>query len=413
MKLLFILDSVEFPLAPNPILARRVAACLAQRGHSVHLLELWDGKTQPPPAPGCERTLLAFGDERKMNEALEYGRTEGSPLPLRLARLCLHPAGLLAAVRQILLHRPRRVQTTQKALVQLDRQYHFDAVIAVAAPFASAFALEQAPVGSLRLSWQMDPYAANESYTAAHAWDTERRLLTALDGVFVTPAMAALYEDDGPLKAFRSKMRVLDFPSLAPPPGPDQPRQPGRLRCVFVGSLYPQLRTPHYALSLFAALDDPEVELIFVGGGWESYPDDPAASCRKRLGDRLQILGPVPKQEADQWLERADLLLSLGNGVSNQVPSKIFEYFAAGKPILHLAKLENDPCLSYFDRWPLAFSLLEKEGTGQAVCEKLKNFLHQKGLCRLSYKQAEAVFSENTPSHAADCLQQFVEEHSL
>ena len=40
MKLLFILDTVEFPLAPTPALARRAAGLLARRGHTVHLLEL-------------------------------------------------------------------------------------------------------------------------------------------------------------------------------------------------------------------------------------------------------------------------------------------------------------------------------------------------------------------------------------
>ena len=71
MKLLFILDTVEFPLAPTPALARRAAGLLAQRGHTVHLLELWDGRTPPPAEPGCESHLLSFGDERRMNEAAQ------------------------------------------------------------------------------------------------------------------------------------------------------------------------------------------------------------------------------------------------------------------------------------------------------------------------------------------------------
>ena len=131
MKLLFILDTVEFPLAPTPALARRVAGLLAQRGHAVHLLELWDGRTPPPAAPGCKSHLLAFGDERRMNEALEFGRAGGTPVPLRLARLAAKPDAALAAVRQIALKRPRRLVAARSAIERLDAAEGFDAVVAV------------------------------------------------------------------------------------------------------------------------------------------------------------------------------------------------------------------------------------------------------------------------------------------
>lgn len=103
MRFLFVVDSVESPQAVNPELGRRLAACLAEQGHQVHLLELWDGQT-PPPAPAGAGTPdgvvlhdLPFADERLMNQALENGAKQGSPLPLRLARLAARPAAAAAA----------------------------------------------------------------------------------------------------------------------------------------------------------------------------------------------------------------------------------------------------------------------------------------------------------------------------
>ena len=68
MRFLLIVDSVEAPQAINPELGRRLAAQLAELGHQVHLLELWDGET-PPPAPAGAGTPngvvlhdLAFAD---------------------------------------------------------------------------------------------------------------------------------------------------------------------------------------------------------------------------------------------------------------------------------------------------------------------------------------------------------------
>lgn len=407
MKLLCILDSVEFPLAPTPAIARRAAALLAQQGHTVHFLELYDGETVPPEQPGCGRTLLPFADERVMNRVLEFGNPGGTPVPLRLLKLCAHPAAALAAVRQIALKKPRRISAAKKAIEALDRQYHFDAAVAVAAPYAGSFALAAADFGGKKSSWQMDPYAANHSYSAPGAFEREKELLAALDAVFIAPAMTQYYAPGAPLESYAAKAHVLDFPSLvSPPPAPHVQREGGRLRCVFVGSLYPTLRTPHYALELFCALNDPKLELVFVGGGWENYPADLLEPYRKILGDRLIVTGPLSAVRAAEEVARADVLLSLGNGVDNQVPSKIFEYFAAGRPVLHLAKLENDPCRPYFDRWPLALTLLESEGTGPEVLARLSAFLAEKGRSRLPFEEAARLFESNTPQAAARCLEE-------
>lgn len=407
MKLLFILDTVEFPLAPTPALARRVAQLLAQRGHTVHLLELWDGRTPPPAAEGCTSHPLAFADERRMNEALEFGRAGGTPVPLRLARLAAKPDAALAAVRQIALKRPRRLVAACHTIEALHAAEGFDAAVAVAAPYAGSFALAEAAVTCAKVSWQMDPYAANASYSAPGAWQKERQLADSMDRLLVAPAMARYYAAGAPLADFADRMSVLDFPSLVPPApaGLAARSAAGRRRCVFVGSLYPALRTPHYALELFRALNAPDWELVFVGGGWENYPADLPAPFAAALGDRLVITGPLPRARAEEFLAGADVLLSLGNDLDNQVPSKLFEYFAAGKPVLHLAKRTDDPCLGYFARWPLALCLTESDGAGPAVLRRLGRFLAEQGGHTLPFAEAARLFTENTPEHAADVLE--------
>ena len=104
MRILFILDSVENPTSANVLMAQRLAGVLCAAGHTVHLLELWDGLHPQPELPGCTVHCLAFADERLMNAALENGRSGGSPIPVRLARLCCHPTAVAAAFRQLVLH---------------------------------------------------------------------------------------------------------------------------------------------------------------------------------------------------------------------------------------------------------------------------------------------------------------------
>ena len=52
MRILFILDSVENPTSANVLMAQRLAGVLCAAGHTVHLLELWDGLHPQPELPG-------------------------------------------------------------------------------------------------------------------------------------------------------------------------------------------------------------------------------------------------------------------------------------------------------------------------------------------------------------------------
>lgn len=406
MKLLFVLDSVEYPLAPNPVLARRVAGLLAQRGHTVHLLELWDGETSPPPISGCKAFLLPFADEREMNRAVEFGRTGGVSAPVRLSRLLHRPAAVKAAIRQFVLRRPRRVSAARHEIERLDHAHHYDAAVAIAAPYAGSFALASAAFGGCKASWQMDPYAANQDYTAPGSWAKELELGRTMDRIFVPPTATDAFAAGMPLAEISSHMRVLDFPSLVPPSFPVGTSSNERLRCVFAGNLYRTLRTPHFALELFKALNEVNTDLVFVGGGWQHYPDDLLFPYRKILAERLIVTGPKSPVEATKALADADVLISLGNGVNEQVPSKLFEYLATGKPILHLAKLKDDPCLPYLEKWPLACIVWESEGTDPEVLTRVRTFLYEQGRQRLPLETAAYLYPENTPEYAAALLEQ-------
>lgn len=68
--------------------------------------------------------------------------------------------------------------------------------------------------------------------------------------------------------------------------------------------------------------------------------------------------------------------MSLGNAYDNQMPSKLFGYFATGKPVLHLAVSESDPTLPYLARYPLALVLHAGEGVTSGVVAKLDKWLH-------------------------------------
>ena len=401
MRFLFVVDSVENPAAANPRLARVLGAALAVRGAVVHYLELWDGRAETRPPAAATSHPLPFADERLMNEALENGAQNGSALPLRLARLAGHPTAVAAAFRQLVLHRPRRQTACQSALERLDAEFHFDAIVAVCAPYRSAFALQAAQVGAKKIVWQLDPYAANRDYKAPGGYAREAALLQSLYAAFITPQALADYAPGAPLEKYRDKVHVLGFPCLVPPAQGAEaaPAAKKRRQCVFCGSLYPRLRTPDAALSLFAGLNPPGWQLVMAGGGWQ-----PFAPARQRaaavLGDRLLTPGPIPPAQARALMDGADVLLSLGNAVDNQMPSKLFEYFGTGKPVLHLALSENDPTLPYLRRYPLALVLGPQMRPGDA--ETLRTWLDKTAGQQVPFETVAALYKEFTPAQVAE-----------
>ena len=201
-----------------------------------------------------------------------------------------------------------------------------------------------------------------------------------------------------PLAAAAEKVHVLDFPSLVPPAAVPNHAADSKKRCVFCGSLYPGLREPGFALELFRALGPASGwTLTMAGGGWQYFATD-AAQTKAVLGEQFEQPGPVPAETARTMQAQADVLLNLGNAVDNQLPSKLFDYFAAGKPVLHLCVIENDPALPYLARYPLALVLHQ----GQAdAADILHRWLGEVCGKQLPFGEVCDLFPELVPQAVA------------
>lgn len=403
MRLLLVLDRVENAASANALLGRRLGEALHALGHEVHLLELWDGETPPSAVPvGLVLHTEAFLDELRMNRALENGVRGGSPVPLRLLRLARHPDAVSAAFRQLVLHAPRRTVQTRRRIEALHAATPFDVVCAVCAPYRSAFALETARIDAKKVLWQLDPYASNREYTAPGGYAREGQLLDAMTAAFITPQAEGDYAPGAPLAAWQRKVHVLGFPALLPAQSAPQPHS--GVQCVFCGSLHPGLRPPDAALALFCALNDPDLTLTMAGPGWQHFAA-PAAEAEAVLGERFCRPGPLSPAEARTLLEQADILLNLGNREDNQMPSKLFEYFGTGLPVLHLCQSPTDPTLPYLAQYPLAL-VLDANALDDAAVQTLRLWLVQVRGQRLPFAEVAALFAGFTPQQVAqDFLQ--------
>lgn len=149
------------------------------------------------------------------------------------------------------------------------------------------------------------------------------------------------------------------------------------LRIVYVGTLYRNLRSPLPLLELFerllSLLPNFHMELHFLG-----HIND-CADIFKRYqhwaGSHLFVHGVVSRACAQSYMEGAHILINLGNRSSTQLPSKVIEYVAMGKPILNLASIRGDSSTSILASYPAALSVCLDNSTPIIEIQKIANFV--------------------------------------
>ena len=195
---------------------------------------------------------------------------------------------------------------------------------------------------------------------------TERRILELADRVCVTTdGTAARYAEAFPAAA--GKLRVI--PPLAPaedtPPGArTRLSHEGTIRLVYAGTLYKGLREPGFLLALLEALRarSPGRKLeLHLFGEMRAF-DDELRAWRERVGGGLELHGLVSRETVAAALDAADIIVNIGNNSRDQLPSKVVEYAATGRPILNVVRTPADTSAVFLRSYPDLLTLIDEGG---------------------------------------------------
>jgi glycosyltransferase involved in cell wall biosynthesis len=182
-----------------------------------------------------------------------------------------------------------------------------------------------------------------------------------------------------------TKLQVIP-PLVAIAPGPNREPRGDRLALVYVGTLYQGIRNPRFMVALLRRLLERP-----VGRGLELHVYGDVQDCRAAfernadlLGHRLFVHGAVARQSALEAMRDAGVLVNIGNRTSYQLPSKLVEYAALGKPILNFAGAVQDSSARFLASYPRHLSLDARNDvpTGEQVsaCEEFLENVRQKRL---------------------------------
>lgn len=106
---------------------------------------------------------------------------------------------------------------------------------------------------------------------------------------------------------------------------------------------------------------------------------------------------------------QSDFLINIGNLETYSVPSKIFELFSTGKPIINYVKSINDYSLRYFEKYPLKFNFYEWKDFDEQVIE-LKEFIYENRKKTVKPEIINKLFIENTPDFLVEKIVTLVSE---
>lgn len=208
---------------------------------------------------------------------------------------------------------------------------------------------------------------------------------------------------------FREKMQIVDFPLFKEPEISNLEFHDNNdnktINFVYSGSLYCSFRNPKYICDTFALINSNQYVVSFYSRG---DSEELLKEYESRTFGIIRRKGFIERQKLEQVTSHANFLISIGNSNTDMVPSKIFEYMSTGKPIIHFYSDENDSCLPYYKKYPLALLVKEDYSILSNNAKNIKSFIANSVNVKLSYEDIMNIFSLNTPIYTANIIDRTV-----
>ena len=170
---------------------------------------------------------------------------------------------------------------------------------------------------------------------------------------------------------------------------------------VYAGSLDLRLRNPELMLRIISSIQNVVLEL-YTNGNCDGLIN----SYAKGSNAEIKLNGYIDRLELLKKERNADFLISIGNNSTQMVPSKLFELFATGKPILHFKNSDYDSCESYLNRYKNCI-IIDHNTTVEDVME----FLDKNIGLTVDFERIKSEFKLNMPEYTADILCKVLNEN--
>ena len=387
MKILMITNNLPPYLNANSAIVYRIAEELHQiHSQEIVILGLQTASEKEMPLCSDYQIISIVGQYRYMNLVpAHFSKIH------KLVRVLSHPTIWPMFFRYSFLRHPLCGLYKKKIRQILKEIPDIDCIIAFSEPTDIPCAVTEVCPKIPWVSYRLDPWATHILKSNPKEMAEEYLTNQTCSAIFVQPAVYQEYLA-GAAQLPSDKIHVAEFPNLhALPENKGESFDWGSdgIHCAFVGQLYSDIRDPSFMLDLFAMMRGTGVVLHIIG----NTPMQ-AEYWKDKVTDNIMFHGRVPYEKAIMYMQAADILVNLGNSVSNQMPSKIIDYLSTGKPILNIYKIKDCPSLLYMDKHPLTLSIYEQD---VPHVSEIVEFCKESRGKKIPFAEMERIFKECTP----------------
>ena len=245
----------------------------------------------------------------------------------------------------------------------------YDLIVVGSNPFFLALGVSKANVCPRKIWYQMDPHSDNgmiRSKLMKREKKAEAFVFEHMDKVFVQPSSYTSI-----IKELQERIAKKVFPTRFPLVDPSISAVANRtyfkkdtINCVYAGALMLPIRRPDFMFRLFSLFSNQSIHLYVWCG---NLTDDKKKEMTSMMPSNVTYCGSLPQSEMQMVLAGADFLVSLGNTVTNQLPSKLLDYISLRKPIINIYKTDDCPTRHILSGYPLSISISETEDASDAA----------------------------------------------
>ncbi|MBQ0090110.1 MAG: glycosyltransferase [Prevotellaceae bacterium] len=169
---------------------------------------------------------------------------------------------------------------------------------------------------------------------------------------------------------------------------------------AFVGKFYPTVRHPQYVFDIIEQLQSRGKYGLHVAGGFNGpFPKPFIDKYFTNALPWLHYYGFVQPDVADSYLLQSDVLVHIANKTSSQMPSKILDYIATGKPILNFYYNDDCPTLPVLKQYSMALNVKMEEPITDELINQIVDFCTKYKGITIPFSQIEKQYEQYTPKY--------------
>ena len=288
-----------------------------------------------------------------------------------------------------------------KRALELSLKDKYDLCIVTLMPIEAVRAAIEFDFEETQLAiYQLDPYWNNADYPPQYTnerFKLESYMVRHCAFCMTTPLIAE--ENVKQCPDLKDKYIITEFPCLRPIDCTNIPIcKDSVVHCVFLGTLYPELRPPENLVSVISKIANKDVVFDFYGSG--QYLVEQSRDY-KNAKSKIRLHGQIDSKTAELVRASADILVNIDNTSTALVPSKIFEYISTGKTIINCYFSNKSRTIDYLERYPLCVNICLNDDylLGADKIDKL--------LCSYSgevipFETVRNMYYKNTPDYVAN-----------